>query len=157
MTEFTQEERDIVRASAFGAIALVSRCEPGFIAMFQESVAGSRSIASAPTEIRELIVRGGLVPPATGSAGEVETSVLVALGQAVRILQAKPPELLADFRAVVLAACDAVAGAARGVSAEETEMIGRVRDALAGNGGQAPTPPVPQDIADSDGLLGSTR
>lgn len=153
----TQEERDIARAAAFGAMALVSQADPGFLAMFKESMAGSKALAAAPPQIRELL-QGGFITPPHGSADQVQSSVMEQLGQAVRILQGKSPELLDGFRGVVLAACDAVADASKGVAPEEAAMIDQVKGALSGNGGTLAPPPVPQDgpaEAGGGGLLGS--
>ena len=36
-TALTEDEQALVKRSAFGAIALVSRSDPGFFAMFKES------------------------------------------------------------------------------------------------------------------------
>ena len=59
MADYTDEERDTVRNAAFGAIALVSKADPGFFSSFKESLAGSKALASAPKEITE-ILRVGL-------------------------------------------------------------------------------------------------
>lgn len=53
-----------------------------------------------------------------------------ALGSAMQALNAKAPEQAQGYKDVVLAACDQVAGASKGVSPEETAMIEKIRAAL---------------------------
>lgn len=130
MAEFTEEERNTIRTGAFGAIALVSKADPGFFATFKESMAGSKAFAAAPAEIQGLLKEGGLISPPKGSPAEVEASVVSSLTGAVQILQAKAPEQAQGYRDVVLAACDQVANASKGVAPEETDMINKIRAAL---------------------------
>ncbi|GAA5158091.1 hypothetical protein [Ornithinimicrobium tianjinense] len=129
-TPLTDDDRDVIRRSAFGAMALVSRSDPGFFAMFKESMAGSKALQEAPAEVQQLLREGGFPTPPTGSPQEVETTVLGELGQAMTVLRAKAPEQAAGYRDVILAAVDRVASASDGVAPEETAMISKIRDAL---------------------------
>lgn len=129
-TPLTDDERDVIRRSAFGAMALVSRSDPGFFAMFKESMAGSKALQEAPAEVQQLLREGGFPTPPTGSPQEVEQTVLAELGQAMTTLRAKAPEQAAGFRDVILAAADRVASASDGVAPEETAMITKIRTAL---------------------------
>ncbi|MCE1178167.1 MAG: hypothetical protein LWW86_03945 [Micrococcales bacterium] len=132
MAEYTDQERDTIRTAAYGAMALVSKADPGFFAMFKESMAGSKALAAAPPQIQSLLKEGGMPQPPQGkSAEEVETSVLGNLTQAMTILKGKDPEQVEGFKNVILAACQAVADASKGVSPEEQAMIERVKGALA--------------------------
>lgn len=63
MTDFTDQDKGVVRDAALGALALVSRADPGFFAMFKESVAGSKAIAAAPAGLRELLTAGACPRP----------------------------------------------------------------------------------------------
>lgn len=142
MTENTQstaglssDEQDVVRRSAFAAMALVSKADPGFFSMFKESMAGSRAMASAPAEVQSLLREGGFPTPPTGSPEEVEQTVLAELGQSVQILEAKAPETVQGFKDVILSAADAVANASDGVAPEEQAIIEKIRGALGGAGG----------------------
>lgn len=128
MTELTKEQNDTVRRAAFGAVALVSKAEPGFFAMFKESMAGSQAFAQAPQGVKEML-SGGLVAPPTGSSEQVESQILADLTEAKQLL-AGDPSAQAGFRDVILAACQQVAEAAKGVSAEETAVIEKVRAAV---------------------------
>lgn len=129
MADYTEEERETLRTAALSAITLVSKSEPGFIAMFKESMAGSKALAAAPPEIKQLIAAGGLPKPPSGT--DLEGATVASLKSAVGILQAKSPEQLEGFRSVIRAACDEVANAAKGVSPEETAAIEKVKAALA--------------------------
>jgi len=122
MSVLTAEQSDLVRGAAFGAMALVSKADPGFFAMFKESMAGAKALAAAPSEIRELL-GGGFVAPPSGAAQDLEGAVVSQLQQARDMLAVTAPELLDGFRGVVLAACQATAQADDGVSDSERATI----------------------------------
>lgn len=143
----TDDEHALVRRSAFGAIALVSQADPGFFAMFKESMAGSAALQQAPTEVRELLREGGFPRPPTGSREEIRSTVLSELGQAMQVLQAKAPQQAGGYRDVILAAADRVAAASDGVAAEEQDVIEEIRRAL--NIGIAGESPVGDSAADA--------
>src|SRR5688572_803345 len=128
----TDDEHTLLRRATFGAIALVSRADPGFFATFKESMAGSKALQSAPEGVRELLSEGSLLPapPAASSPQEAESAVLHDLTRAVQVLAAKAPGQLVGFRDVVLAAAGQVAGADAGVAPEEQRVIDRIRTAL---------------------------
>ncbi|WP_409485339.1 hypothetical protein [Arsenicicoccus dermatophilus] len=126
----TDEQREQIRNGAFGAIALVSKADPGLPAMFRESMAGSKELAAAPADVRELLAGpGGLPTPATGSAEEVETRV-ADLQAAMTALRTAAPAQADGYRQVVLAACAEVAGAADGVAPAERAVIDKIAVAL---------------------------
>ncbi len=129
----TDDEHTLLRRATFGAIALVSRSDPGFFATFKESMAGSKALQDAPAEVRDLLSEGRQFPtPPTGSSAEVEESVLTDLSRAMQVLCAKAPRQVVGFREVVLAAVDRVADASGGVAPAEQRTIDRIRDALSG-------------------------
>ena len=130
MAEYTDAERDTIRNAAFGAIALVSKADPGFFSSFKESLAGSKALASGPKEITEILRGGGLPSPPTGDAASQEQSVVSGLTQAVGILDSKADGSSAAFKGVILEATQAVADASDGVSAEEQAVLDKVRAAL---------------------------
>ena len=55
MADYSDNERDTVRSAAFGAMLLVSKADPGFFATFKESMAGSKVLAKASPELREML------------------------------------------------------------------------------------------------------
>jgi hypothetical protein len=130
MTDYSDEERDTVRSAAFGAMLLVSKADPGFFAMFKESMAGSKALAKASPELRELLASGGMPSPPKGSPEEIDKTVLTSLEQAVAILQQKGPDEVEGFKALIVDVCDKVAEASKGVAPAETEAIGKVKSAL---------------------------
>lgn len=132
--DLTEDEQDLVKRSAFSAIALVSRADPGFFAMFKESMAGSKEFASAPAGVQELLRGGGFPTPPTGSPEQIEATTLTDLSSAVQILETKDPEHAQGFKDVVLAAADRVANASDGVAPAEEAIVGKIRAAL-GSGG----------------------
>jgi len=138
-TQLTTDDHTLIRRAAFGAIALVSNSDRGFLAMFSESMAGSKSLHEAPDDIKELLKEGDFPKPPMGKPEEVETAMLGDLRQAVSTLEAKAPQQAQGFRDVILAACDRVANAVRGVSDQEAAMLEKVRAAVAGAGGGGTT------------------
>ena len=158
MSNLTPEQTDLVRGAAFGAMAVVSKADPGFFAMFKESMAGAKALATAPPEIRELLGTGFVAPP-TGAGQDLEGAVVSQLQQARDMLAVTAPELLDGFRGVVLAACQATAEADNGVSDAERATIAAIENVLSAGGGSSI---VPSDaggagsnapVADSDGPI----
>ena len=66
----------------------------------------------------------------TASPEEIEQSTTAALQQAVAALEAKSPADLPAYRQLVLEVAEAVAEAAKGVSAEENQALDSIRAAL---------------------------
>jgi hypothetical protein len=130
MTEYTDEERTTLRDAAFGAMMLVSQADPGFLAMFKESVAGAKALAGAPADLQQLFKGGGMPSMPRGSAADVESTTLGKLRQAAAILRAKAPQDLQSYQAVIAAACDQVAAASEGVKETESAMISKVKAAV---------------------------
>lgn len=130
MAEYTDEERDTVRNAAFGAIALVSKADPGFFSSFKESLAGSKALASGPKEITEILRGGGFPTPPSGDAAAQEQAVVSGLTQAMGILGAKADGSAEAFKGVILEATRAVADASDGVSPEEQAVLDKVTAAL---------------------------
>jgi hypothetical protein len=130
MTDYTDDERSTLRDAAFGAMMLVSAADPGFMAMFKESMAGAKALAKAPPELRDMFKGGGMPSMPRGGPAEVEGSVLTQLHEAVGIMQTKSPQDLDAYKSVIMAACDEVAGASHGVDESETRMIEKVKVAV---------------------------
>jgi hypothetical protein len=66
----------------------------------------------------------------TASPTEVEQSTTAALKEAVAALEAKSPEDVAAYKALVLDVAESVAEAAKGVSAQESAALERLRSTL---------------------------
>jgi hypothetical protein len=128
MADYSDNERDTVRSAAFGAILLVSKADPGFFATFKESMAGSKVLAKASPELREMLT--GMPKPPMGNPEEIDEKVLTSLKQAVAILQQKGTDEVEGFKALIVEACNNVAEASKGVAPAETEAIGKVQSAL---------------------------
>lgn len=137
MSELTAEEKTTVRDAALGAMALVSRADPGFFATFKESMAGSKTLTAAPEGVRALFKADGLPTSPKGSADEVAQHILESLQSAMTVLRTKAPEQAEGFSTVVLQACDAVANASKGVAPEEASAIQQIRQALGSTGPSA--------------------
>ncbi|HEX5967315.1 MAG TPA: hypothetical protein VFY88_02475 [Intrasporangium sp.] len=128
----TDEDRDVVRSAAIMAAALVSHAESGFFDTFRESFAASKAVKTAPPAIRDLFVQGGLPSmPRAGSREELEAAALDRLRQAMSTLRAKAPDLVESYRTTVVQSCRDVAAAADDTSANESQVMARVEQALA--------------------------
>jgi tellurite resistance protein len=66
----------------------------------------------------------------TSSPAEVEQSTTEALRDGLAALNAKSPEDVAAYQAVVLDVAESVAAAAKGVSATENAALEKIRTAL---------------------------
>jgi hypothetical protein len=124
----TDEEKQTLKAAAFGAVFLVANADPGFFAVLRESFAASDALADSTGLVKEVLT-GGALPKLPSDA---EGYVLPALRRSVDILSAKAPEELENYRRTVEVAIERVAGAADGVSARETAVIEKVTAALRG-------------------------
>ncbi|WP_117212910.1 hypothetical protein [Allorhizocola rhizosphaerae] len=130
MSTYTEQEIDTIRQAAFGAMTLVSAADPGFFAMFKESMAGAKALASASGELQTVFKSGGLPPMPKGGKDEMKATVLGALQQSTQIIQTKAPQDLEPFKQVIAAACDQVASASDGVKPEEQQAINEVKSAI---------------------------
>jgi hypothetical protein len=128
----TEDEKQTLKAAAFGAVYLVSNADPGFFDVLRESFAASDALAGATGLVKEVLTGGPLPRLPKSPPADVAEVVLPALRRSVAILAAKAPEELASYRSTVAEAVDRVAGAADGVSEQETSMIVKVKEALAG-------------------------
>ena len=128
MTAYTEAEGQTLRTAVFGAMVLVSTADPGSVD--EESYAGIRAMTLLSDDLRAVIAAA---PPSLpkGAASDVETGVLAALKDAVRIIDGHEPRDVAIFRAAVTEMCRSVAGADGEVAAAEREMVTRVVEALA--------------------------
>jgi hypothetical protein len=137
--DFTDEEWKAMREGIAGAGMYVALSDRGFFDSFKEAGALARHLKEAHEHSDSVLVRdlaAGHDRPfgATASPDEVEHSTVATLEQAVSILQAKSPEDLPAYRQVVLELAQSVAEAAKGVSPQENEALGRIRAALGASG-----------------------
>ena len=134
---YTEQDKDIVRRGVFGALAYVSAADPGFFATFKESAAGAQVLGRAPQEVQQ-IMAGGLTLPDAKSPQEFQASIVPNLQAALQLVESKSPAAAQSLREVVLAACQEVANASKGVSSAEQEAVSTVQQALQ-QGGSLPT------------------
>jgi hypothetical protein len=130
-TELTEDEQKTVRSAALRAGALVAQAEPGFLDTFKESFAASKAVKAASPEVQRL-VSGGLPELPSGSRAEADARTLELLREAVRILTQKAPQLLDEYKQVVLQSVKDVAAAADDTSAKESAAVAEIERALAG-------------------------
>jgi hypothetical protein len=127
----TDDEQKTVRSAALRAGALVAEAEPGFFDTFKESLAASKAVKSASPEVHKLVT-GGFPEMPSGGDDEVNARTLELLQQAVAILTQKAPQLVEEYRQVVLQSAKDVAAAADNTSQKESAAVGEIERALAG-------------------------
>jgi len=130
-TPLTEDEQKVIRSAAVRAGALVAQSEPGFFDTFKESFAASKAIKAASPEVQNLVT-GGLPEMPSGAKDEIDARTLELLRQAVGILTQKAPQVLEEYKQVVLQSAKDVAAAADGASENETTAVGEIERALAG-------------------------
>jgi len=127
----TEDEQKTVRSAGLRAGALVAQAEPGFFDTFKESFAASKAVKAASPEVQKLVT-GGFPEMPSGGKDEVNARTLELLTQAVGILTQKAPQLVEEYRHVVLQSAKDVAAAADDTSQKETAAVGEIERALAG-------------------------
>ena len=127
----TEEEQKTIRSAAMRAGALVAQAEPGLFDTFKESFAASKAVKAASPEVQKLVA-GGFPEMPSGGKDEVNARTLELLKQAVGILRQKAPQLVEEYRQVVLQSAKDVAAAADDTSQQESAAVGEIERALAG-------------------------
>ncbi|MCW2835654.1 MAG: hypothetical protein JWN68_3607 [Nocardioides sp.] len=127
----TEDEQKTVRSAALRAGALVAQAEPGFFDTFKESFAASNAVQGASPEVQKLVT-GGLPEMPSGGMEQVNARTFELLRQAVGILKQKAPQLVEEYKQVVLESAKDVAAAADDTSAKESAAIAEIEQALAG-------------------------
>lgn len=130
MSVYTDSERDTIRTAAFGAMTLVSAADPGFFAMFKESMAGAKALATATGELQTVFKSGGMPAMPKGNKDEIKAKVLSDLRTSTEIISAKAPQDLEPFKQVIATACSQVAEASKGVNEAEKQAISEVKAAV---------------------------
>lgn len=130
MADYTDTEIEQVRRAVLGALAYVSKADPGFFAAFSESAAGAKALSQAPEQIRGLLT-GGMILPEAKSPEEFDAAVVPDLQAAISAVAAKDPADAEALKQVVLAAVQQVAEASKGVQPEEQAAIEKIRAAVA--------------------------
>ena len=133
--DFTADEWESKQKGVIGAGMFVAVSEPGFFDSFKEGNALEDHLRGAHAHSENELVRSlseeHRSPFAmTSSEDEVEQVTLDSLHKAIAALKAKSPDDLSAYRQLVLGVAEAVAQAAKGVSAAETGAIDTIRTAL---------------------------
>ena len=130
-TALTEDEQKTVRSAALRAGALVAQAEPGFFDSFKESFAATKAVKAASPDVQKLVT-GGLPEMPSGAKDDVNARTLELLEQAIGILTEKAPQLVAEYRQVVLQSAKDVASAADDTSQNENAAIAEIERALGG-------------------------
>ncbi len=135
-TDFTDQEWDTLQKGVTGAGMLVSLADPGFFDGFKEIGALTKHLAEAQTKstnplIGEVAKVKGTGFGLTSSPQEIESQTIEALKSSMSTLKAKAPDDVQAYRDFVLNVAKAVAEAAKGTGASETDAIQKIDAALA--------------------------
>lgn len=133
--DFTEQEWEAMQKGVTGAGMLVAISDRGFFDTFKEANALTAHLSEARTQsdselIRELAEAHGAPFGVTTSPDEVKQGTVETLQTAVAALQAKAPEELPAYRALVLDVAQSVAEAAKGVAPGEAEALETIRSAV---------------------------
>ena len=137
--DFTDQEWEAMQEGIAGAGMFVALVDRGFFDSFKEANALAHHLREAHEQSDSVLVRdlaAGHDRPfgMTASPEEIEQSTTAALQQAVAALEAKSPADLPAYRQLVLEVAEAVAEAAKGVSAQENQALDSIRAALGSTG-----------------------
>ena len=134
-SDFTEQEWEDLRKGATGAGLLVSVSDRGFFDTFKEANALAQHLSKAHAQsdsplIREL-AKGHERPfGVTASPQEIEQGTVKALQDGIAALEAKSPDDVAPYKALVTEVAQSVAEAAKGVSAQENAALDKIRATL---------------------------
>jgi hypothetical protein len=133
--DFTDEEWKAMEEGITGAGMFVALVDRGFFDSFKEASALAHHLREAHEHSDSVLVRD----LATGhdrpfgmsdSPEKIEQNTVATLQQAVTVLEAKSPEDLPAYRRLVMDVAQSVAEAAKGVSPQENQALGKIRAAL---------------------------
>jgi hypothetical protein len=133
--DFTDEEWDALQSGIAGAGLYVATVDRGFFDTFKEANALARHLREAHERsdsglVRELAEGRERPFGVTASPQEIEQSTVAALRQGIEALQAKSPDDLPAYRALIVDVAESVAAAAKDVSADENRALDRIRSAI---------------------------
>lgn len=127
--ELNDIQREQIRNAAMNAVGHVSDAEEeGFWAQIKEGRAGTKALKSLPEPLHDAVLGDFNTP--RGYEHPAEGSVGAYLRDGLAAVEAACPELLEEFKAVVMQACEDVAAAAKGVSANERAALAEIRTEL---------------------------
>jgi hypothetical protein len=134
--DFTEQEWDALQKGVTGSGMLVAISQPGFTDTFTEANALAKHLAAAHAKSDSALIRdvagthGGAPFGITASPGEIKQRTVESLQAARAALEAKAPEEIPAYRALVLDVAQAVAEAAHGTSDAERQALDTIRAAL---------------------------
>jgi hypothetical protein len=133
--DFTEAEWQTLEKGVTGAGLLVSLADPGLFDTFKEAGALAGYLNEARQKSSSQLVRELGATHSRGfgmgtSAQELESGTLEAIRSAEALLQAKAPDEVAAYSALVLGVAESVANAVSGVAPSENAAIDKIKSAL---------------------------
>lgn len=146
MGTYSEEESDAIRGGLMAAVALVSKADSGFIAMFKESAAAGKTLQSLPADLKEIFSEFDM--PRVKRGGELEL-----LREAVRIADSKDSATGQAYRDAVREATSAAAEASKGISDVEQGVLDQIEAILSEKPAASTTYSVEPDSLTSPGVV----
>ena len=134
-TDFTEEEWETLEKGVTGAGFWMTIADRSFFDTFKESAALAKHLSQARQSSSSTLVRdlGGTHGTGFGwrsSPEEIESETASALGDAQQILEAKAPDELPAYRALVLDVATSVGEAAKGGEGAEAGTLEKIKTAV---------------------------
>jgi len=134
--DFSEEEWETLQKGVTGGGLLVAVSDPGFFDSFKEAGALAKHLGEAQQKTSSELIREIAHTRHTGfglrtSRAELEQETLDTIRSAKSILEAKAPDEVDAYKALVRDVAESVANAAKGVSPSESEELAKVEAALA--------------------------
>jgi hypothetical protein len=136
---FTADEWKTLQWAVLNAGGHVSASDwPGLLKGFKEAAAGSRfltDLQGSDDELVRLLAKDQARkkdPNTNNRADQASEVALDRIREAVALIEAKAPEHLEAFKAMILGVAKAMAEGVDGTSEKESEAIDRIRGALDG-------------------------
>jgi hypothetical protein len=133
--DFTEAEWQTLEKGVTGAAMYVSLADASLFDTFKEAGALAGHLQEAHQKSSSQLVRDLAATHNTGfgmgtSAQELEKGTLEAIRAALAILQAKAPDEMPAYSALVVELADSVARAVSGVSPKENAALEKIKGAL---------------------------
>jgi hypothetical protein len=133
--DFSEEEWETLQRGVTGAGMYVSLADRDFTDSFGEAKALAKYLGEQRTQSQSTLVRDIAAVHGSGfgfrtSPQELESETLGALSSATATLNAKAPDEVDAYRALVVGAAEHVAEAKGGLADAETAAIDKIKQAL---------------------------
>lgn len=131
-TTLTPEDKQTLRTAAQGVVVLMAASNPGPISSTKSGMAGGKALATATGLTGHVLAEKATDPELGGkNTAEIVDIVFAAIAASVRLLTAKAPAEVDNFRGTITVITDAAMRSHRGEPLPaEAEMARKIKQAL---------------------------